>query len=123
MASSFFILVSFAKSFSTFSLKATSLFATMVFKTVMGLAQLAFDPTARNSNLFPVKANGEVLLRSVLSNKISGIFPTTLSLRSVFSSGDNFPLETCSRSVSTFVNCFPIKTEIIVGGASFAPRR
>ena len=32
------------------------------------------DPTARNSNLFPVKANGEVRFLSVLSSRISGIF-------------------------------------------------
>ena len=38
--------------------------ATMVLSTVLGQAMLALDPTARNSNLFPVKANGEVRLRS-----------------------------------------------------------
>ena len=45
----------------------------MVFKIVIGLAQLAEDPTALNSNLFPVNAKGEVLLRSVLSINSSGI--------------------------------------------------
>ena len=37
------------------------------------LAQLAEEPTARNSNLFPVKAKGEVRLRSVLSSINSGM--------------------------------------------------
>ena len=36
----------------------------MVLSTVLGQAMLALEPTARNSNLFPVKANGEVRLRS-----------------------------------------------------------
>ena len=44
----------------------------MVFKTVIGFPQFANDPTALNSNLLPVKANGEVLFLSVLSSKISG---------------------------------------------------
>ena len=95
----------------------------MAFNTVIGLAQLALDPTARNSNLFPVKAKGEVLFRSVLSKRISGIFPITLSFKSVFSWGESFPLETCSKSSNTFESCCPIKTEIMVGGASLAPNR
>ena len=70
----------------------------MEFKTVIGLAQLAVEPTARNSNLLPVKAKEDVRFRSVLSNKISGILPTTFSFKSVFSSGDNFPLVTPSNS-------------------------
>ncbi len=45
----------------------------MVFKIVIGFAQFAEDPTALNSNLFPVNAKGEVLFLSVLSNNNSGI--------------------------------------------------
>ena len=56
MASSFFIFASFSSNKSTSSLKLTKRFATMVLSTVMGFAQLAFAPTALNSNLFPVKA-------------------------------------------------------------------
>ena len=52
------------------------------------------EATALISNLFPVNAKGEVLFLSVLSNKISGIFPTTFSFNSVFSSGESFPLVT-----------------------------
>jgi hypothetical protein len=38
--------------------------ATIVLSTVFGSASEADDPSARNSNLLPVKANGEVRLRS-----------------------------------------------------------
>ena len=87
---------SFFKSFfsikaSTSILKSFNCFATIVFKVVIETAQFAEEPTALNSNLFPVKANGEVLFLSVLSNKTSGNFPTTFNFKSVFSSGDNFP--------------------------------
>ena len=37
------------------------------------LAQLADEPAARNSKRLPVKAKGEVRLRSVLSMSNSGI--------------------------------------------------
>ena len=95
--------------------------ATAVFNTVMGLAQLVLDPTPLISNLLPVKANGEVLLRSVLSMSISGILPTTLSLSSVFSWGDNLPKDTPSNSSNTAESCFPINIEKMAGGASLAP--
>ena len=89
----------------------------------MDFAQFAFEPTVLNSNLFPVKANGEVLFSSVLSNKISGILPITFSLISVFSCGDSFPLETFSNSSRTCIKCFPIKIERIADGASCNPIR
>ena len=108
---------------STSDLNSISCLATIVFSTVMGMAQFWFDPTARNSNLLPVNANGEVRFLSVLSNNTSGIFPTTLSFKSVFSCGDSFPLETCSKLSNTVESCEPIKTEIMAGGASFAPSR
>jgi hypothetical protein len=38
----------------------------MVFKTTIGAEILAAEPTARNSNLFPVKAKGDVLFLSGL---------------------------------------------------------
>ena len=106
---------------SASALKSISCFATIVLSTVIGLAQLAVEPTARNSNLLPVKANGEVRFLSVLSKSISGILPTTLSFKSVFSFGDNFPFVTPSNSPNTFVSCAPINTDIIAGGASLAP--
>ena len=45
----------------------------MVFSTVILIAQLAAEPTARNSNLFPVNAKGEVRFLSVLSSISSGM--------------------------------------------------
>ena len=95
----------------------------MRLRVVMACEQLAKEPTARSSNLLPVKANGEVRLRSVLSSKISGILPTTLSFNSVFFSGDILPLSSFSSSSSTSVSWLPMNTEIIAGGASLAPKR
>ncbi len=39
---------------------------------IMAAAQLEEEPAARNSKRFPVKAKGEVRLRSVVSSSISG---------------------------------------------------
>ena len=50
--------------------------ATMVFSTVFGPPMLKLEPTARNSNLLPVKANGLVRLRSPASR---GSFGRTLA--------------------------------------------
>ncbi len=75
-----------------------------MFKTVIGAAQLVKEPTALNSNLLPVKAKGEVLFLSVLSNKISGILPIIFNFKSVFSWGDNLPLVTFSNSSKTADN-------------------
>ena len=41
--------------------------ATAVFRMILGVATEAEEPSMRNSNLFPVKAKGEVRFRSVLS--------------------------------------------------------
>ena len=82
---------------------------------------MAEEPTALISNLFPVKAKGDVLFLSVLSNNISGIFPTKLSFKSDFSFGLNLPFFTFSSSSKTRDNDEPINTEIIAGGASPAP--
>ena len=49
------------------------------FRAIMAEAQLADEPGARNSNLLPVKAKGEVLLRSVLSMIRSGIWGISIS--------------------------------------------
>ena len=122
IASSFFIFLPLIRP-STCVLNSINCLATIAFKTVIGLAQLAVDPTALNSNLFPVKAKGEVRFLSVLSSKISGILPTTFSFKSVLSSGDNFPSFTFSKASKTLVNCVPMKTDIIAGGASLAPNR
>ena len=71
IATSFFSPFSIRRSTSALNFFKVS--AMIVFKTVIGPAQFAEEPTARNSNLFPVNANGEVRLRSVLSSINSGI--------------------------------------------------
>ena len=47
--------------------------ATIAFSTVIGLLGDWLEPTARNSNLLPVNANGDVRLRSVASLGSAGI--------------------------------------------------
>ena len=120
MASSFFIFLP-SISLSTAILKSNNCSVTIAFKTVISFEQLDFEPTVLNSNLFPVKAIGAVRFRSVLSRSISGIFPITFSLRSVFSSGDSLPFETCSRSSITLKRYFPMNTERLEDGASLTP--
>ena len=104
---------------STASLNLSSWYAVMVLRTVMAEAQLAEDPTALNSNLLPVNANGEVLFLSVLSIRSWGIwgiprlyplFPLILTMSVEFSS-----------SLKAVVTWVPRKEEMIAGGASFAP--
>ena len=53
--------------------------ATIVFSTMFGLAIESLEPTIRNSNLLPVNANGDVLLRSVASFARSGSVLTPVS--------------------------------------------
>jgi len=50
-----------------FSASSSRLSATIVLMTRVGDAMFCDDPTARNSNLLPVNAKGDVRLRSVLS--------------------------------------------------------
>ena len=90
----------------------------MVFSTVTALEQLADDPTALNSNLFPVNANGEVLFLSVLSIRSSGTWGMPrlyLLLPSILTES---LLSSSSKALDTWV---PRKQEMIAGGASLAP--
>ena len=107
---------------STRRLKSVSASAAAVFNTIWALAQLADEPTARNSKRLPVKAKGDVLLRSVLSRMMSGICGMSICTPSL-------PLMK-SASLSAFSMCSitsetvrPRKLEIMAGGASLAPRR
>ena len=78
------------------------------------------DPSARNSNLLPVKANGEVRLRSppcIGSGGSTGV-PRPRTPFSV----DPSPLPDAIAS-NAFSSSAPRKIEMIAGGASFAPRR
>ena len=91
----------------------------MVFNTTFGCAMDALEPTIRNSNLFPVNANGEVLFLSVASFMKSGnvatpVFSISPSILCVASP----VLINCFNTSS---NCAPKKMEMIAGGASFAP--
>src|SRR5690349_16832112 len=56
--------------------------ATAALRMVTGKAGDCLDPTARNSNLLPVKAKGEVRLRSVKSRAMVGR-EATLTSRAV----------------------------------------
>src|SRR6201996_7651119 len=93
----------------------------MRFNIVIGPAELADEPTARNSNLLPVKANGEVRLRSVLSLNICGIFG--IPCHKSASSFIFLLILDVSISSSTSLNWLPRNIDIIAGGASLAPRR
>ncbi len=74
-------------------------------------------PTARNSNLLPVKANGEVRLRSPASR---GSFGSTLTPTSMNPPGSVFSgLPFSSWSMMSW-SWSPRKIEMIAGGASFA---
>ena len=94
--------------------------AAAAFNTVIGTAQFIELPTARNSNLLPVNANGEVRLRSVLSLARVGILPTPISSRKC--SGSLVASPFIMRSMIS-VSCSPTNADRIAGGASFAPSR
>jgi hypothetical protein len=66
-------------------LKSLAAFATIAFNVVIELEQFELEPTALNSNLFPVKANGEVLFLSVLSKRTSEFYLRHLILNLFFS--------------------------------------
>ena len=94
--------------------------AMIVLITMLLRAALWFEPTARNSNLFTVKANGEVRLRSVPSRLMLGIEHTPR-----FRSAEPVELRDVvffMNSSSAFVTSSPRYMEMIAGGASFAPR-
>src|SRR4051794_38797962 len=94
--------------------------ATIVFSTVLGKASDMLDPAARNSNLLPVKANGEVRLRSppCLGSGGGIVVPMSSICLGVLPSPLPLTIESNSRSSSA-----PRKIEMIAGGASLAPRR
>ena len=78
------------------------------------------EPSARNSNLLPVKANGEVRLRSppcIGSGGSTGV-PRPRNEPGV--AGSPSPVSIVS---NTLRSSAPRKIEMIAGGASLAPRR
>ena len=112
-----------AMSASTRCLKLVKASATAAFNTIIALAQLASLPTARNSNLFPVKAKGDVLLRSVLSMSSSGISGMPSFMPFLPDTVNKSFLSASSIWSSKSVSCFPKNDEMMAGGASFAPSR
>ena len=88
------------------------------------------EPTERNSNLLPVKAKGEVRLRSVLSRVNTGNLDSDMSMTKSLSlpMEPERTLEGCcpllaSTSFKHLSKAAPKNAEITAGGASLAPRR
>ena len=94
--------------------------AKIAFKIVFGPATDCEEPAARNSNLFPVNANGEVLFLSVLSFEKVGTTSTPVLNLSFSFSFVSSPVTIISTKLS---NVFPKNIEMIAGGASLAPKR
>ena len=113
----------FSMSASTSCLNRASCSATAALSAIMALAQFASEPTARNSKRLPVKANGEVRLRSVLSISSSGICGMSSFIPCLPASETRSSLPLSSIWSSTCVSCLPRKEEMMAGGASLAPRR
>ena len=91
--------------------------------TIMEAAQLAEEPAARNSKRFPVKAKGEVRLRSVLSCKMAGI-RLIPNCNAFFSSGVSLAsLRRATTSSNMWDKWRPKKMDRMAGGASLAPKR
>ena len=94
--------------------------ATIVFSTVFGRLGDWLEPSARNSNLLPVKANGLVRLRSPVSLGSGG---STGVPRPISSPAALTPATPDAMASKTPSSSAPRKIEMIAGGASFAPRR
>ncbi|MCK7469356.1 MAG: hypothetical protein MZU95_00065 [Desulfomicrobium escambiense] len=101
-----------------FLTRISRLSATMVLRIVAGKEMDCEEPTARNSNLLPVNAKGDVLLRSVLSLLRTGSFEIP---RSMIASSVAFVILPFSMLSRILVSCSPRNTEMIAGGASLAP--
>ena len=75
------------------------MYATIEFNAVFGPAIESEDPHERNSNLLPVKANGEVLLRSVESFGIAGRTSAPIVILADLSFAYGFPSLIASRTL------------------------
>ena len=114
---------SFAIKASTRVLKSIRASAIAAFRAIMAAAQLACEPMARNSNRLPVKAKGDVRLRSVLSNSSSGICGMSSFMPCLLATSISSSSVECSKCSSMSLSCWPRKEEMMVGGASCPPRR
>ena len=79
--------------------------ATIVFSTAFGFAVACELPTARNSNLLPVNANGDVRLRSVASRGSGGSAVTPRRIVSLRFS--DFAAVPATMLSTTSVSCSP----------------
>ena len=91
-----------------------------MFSTVLGKAGEEFEPSARNSNLLPVNANGLVRLRSPPWSGSGGSTGVPRPRNEPGLEGCTLP---ASIAVKTFSSSLPRKIEMIAGGASLAPSR
>ena len=87
---------------------------------MFGSATDACEPSMRNSNLFPVKAKGEVRFLSVVSMGKMGDSGTPMEPGTAFFGTYSLPRTMLSTSAPSWS---PRYTETMAGGASFAPRR
>ena len=94
--------------------------ATIVLSTVFGHAGEEFEPSARNSNLLPVNANGLVRLRSPPCSGSGGSTGVPRPRNEPGFEGCTLP---DSIAEKTFSSSAPRKIEMIAGGASLAPSR
>ena len=94
--------------------------ATIVLIIVFGSEIDWLEPNIRNSNLLPVKANGDVRFLSVVSLGKLGSTCTPISISSVSASLYSSP---CSKASKIAVSSSPKYIDAIAGGASLAPRR
>ena len=85
---------------------------------MFGLAHDCDDPAMRNSNLFPVNANGLVRFLSVASQGSGGSVSTPLFITLLFLEDFASPASSCS---IMSLSCSPRNIDIIAGGASLAP--
>ena len=113
---------------STRFLNEISASAIAAFSAIIAEAQLTLEPGARNSKRLPVKAKGDVRLRSVLSMIRSGICGISISSTSFELSVDSLEFASavegcCSSLSSNSVNWVPKKELMMAGGASLPPRR
>ncbi len=94
--------------------------ATMVLSTVLGRPVDWLEPSARNSNLAPVNANGLVRLRSPVSR---GRWGSTGVPKPISSPAGLTPTRPSASAVNTSSSSVPRKMEMMAGGASLAPSR
>ena len=111
--------ISKSSAFSRRSAASQKASATMALIVVLGEAMESEEPTVLNSNLFPVKAKGEVLFLSVASFTKSGSVDTPVASFSPFLALAATPVSTSCFTTSS--SCSPRKMEIMTGGASLAP--